>query len=398
MYGLHARTLGVLEGLLTCVPLRDTGRRVPTSLMKMGKGAVTGRGRTGAARGALHRLRVRVNIRTRLRNWPGSRHLGENRYLAWRAKYAQDRSAAPLGPVWQLLGHRAVRVPQERRGLWDYVRELLSYGHRAGPPAEQSADPPIVVCAVYRLRNAIWINHVLRRVGQPADVRLWALDDLAPTLANVTVGKGPGGKFDLLNRCLEARDIHPSSYVFLVDDDFAILDGTLADFVKVMEAASLGIAQPAHGWSSWVSYKVTKRRFLSRVRRTEFIEIGPAFAISPEWRQKVVPFRSDTGMGWSIQVDLYTLIRRGCPVGVIDLWRILHLVPMGGAYNPPEEANRMWRYADEVGVSRRELEDSARTVGRWFRWQAAPPWREGVVLANLSRGDRCPQQIDYFEQ
>ncbi|MHB1845943.1 MAG: hypothetical protein ACYCWW_14045 [Deltaproteobacteria bacterium] len=218
------------------------------------------------------------------------------------------------------------------------------------------------------------MEHLLRRAGVAVDVRLWALDEAPPELAAWTVGVGRGGKFDLLNRCMAARPMDESAYVLLLDDDFVFLDGTFTRLVQHAEAASLGIAQPAHAWSSFVSHDITKRRRLTKVRRTEFVEIGPAFAVAPAWRDRVLPFRANAGMGWSIQLDLYELVRSGCTVGIVDATRILHLARMGADYHPPAEVERMRALAAEVGLELDDLDASMRTIDRWFRWRPTPPW------------------------
>lgn len=313
--------------------------------------------------------------------------------------------SCPSGSSWASLAIRArvnlrVRtrlrnVCEGRRRGW-IVRRTVRRDLAASSAEDSRLRAPITICAVYRRRNVRWIERLLIHAGHTVDVRLWALDEIAPTLADKTVGSGAGGKFDLINNLLSVRTIEPESFVFVVDDDFLLIDGTLADVVAEMVAASFDLAQPGHAWSSHLSHDVTRSRLGLRAHKTEFVEIGPAFVIAPDWRERVLPFRPGVGMGWAVQIDFYELARHGCSMGVLDRCRVLHLGPVGREYDVPEEAARLRRRAEEVGVGHQEFWASVRMAERWYRWQSRPPWTAGLQRQKTSEGPR-PKHLGAYD-
>lgn len=222
---------------------------------------------------------------------------------------------------------------------------------------------PFAFYSVYRRRNAATLKPLLDEAH--GTVALWALDEPAPELADVTLGSGPGTKFDLLNRMIEAAPPAGRWAVFS-DDDYLLERGSLTQFVSLAEAGGFSLAQPSHVPDSHWSHHVTVTQPRSTARRTQFVEIGPVFAVNP--KAGVLPFPHDAGMGWGL--DFQWSRTPGLILGVIDHVRIRHLEPVGQAYDLAAEQASQTVTEDEQMVR-----DAERVGKPWRPWQASAPWQ-----------------------
>jgi hypothetical protein len=227
--------------------------------------------------------------------------------------------------------------------------------------------------AVYRRRNA----SVLTQLLDPAittgwTVGLWALDEPDPSLESATVGSGAGTKFELVNRLLEARPPGAEQHVVVADDDALFVRGTIVSFLEMSVAAEFDLAQAAHIWWSNISHRITWKRPLSRARLTTFVEIGPIFAVAPAWRERIVPFPRDVGMGWGLELDWMDLRGDGCSLGIVDATSIRHLSRFATAYAPDAEIAKLTQRLGERGAP--GWKGLRRTLATWRPWQKRPPW------------------------
>lgn len=239
--------------------------------------------------------------------------------------------------------------------------------------ANAARHPKATMIAVYRQRNVTNVERVLSEVDQGAtDIRLWALDEAAPSLARWTFSAGPGQKFALLNRLIEANPIEAGALLVAFDDDFHFSSGNVQALLNWVVRAGLDLAQPAHASGSHSSHRITVRRFLSLVRLTTFVEIGPLFVVSPRAYRATVPFPEDFGMGWGLDLAWSDLIHDGLRLGVIDATSIRHLGRPGVAYDDAEERERVkGMLSDRQLTTVREMQQ---TVAVWRPWQMEPPW------------------------
>lgn len=235
----------------------------------------------------------------------------------------------------------------------------------------------LVLC-VYRARNAAVVARLVRQASAAgAEVRLWALDRSAPALAAWTVGCGAGTKFDLVNRLLAAAPVADEAYVVVVDDDVRL--PSLRAFLGVVRRAAFDLAMPAHArHRSHLSHRVTRRARWSVARRTEFVEIGPLFVVSPAWREAVLPFPDDVGMGWGLEADWYALHRRGARLGIVDAVPMRHLAPVATSYEQTEERAQLARRLAAAGLG--GFHEIQGTLATWRPWQPRPPWSERADL------------------
>lgn len=231
-----------------------------------------------------------------------------------------------------------------------------------------------VVLCVYRAKNARVVRRLVRSaLRSDATVRLWALDETEPSLSTWTVGSGPGGKFELANRLLAAAPVPDGAYVVVTDDDVTLALG-MGWFLRLVRRAALDVAMPAHRKHlSNLSHQATLRASWSLARLTQFVEIGPVFAVSPRIRDRVLPFPDDAGMGWGLEADWYVLQRdEGARLGIVDGAPMRHLTPVATSYPQGVERERMAERIRRAGLG--GLHEIQTTVATWRPWQRTPPW------------------------
>jgi hypothetical protein len=207
-------------------------------------------------------------------------------------------------------------------------------------------------------------------------VGLWALDVVDDTLSPFTVGSGSGPKLSLLNETL-ARTDADEGWIVVSDDDVVFTRGDLPAFVAFCRHAGFDLAQPARSDDNSthefnVAHPITRARRLSKARATTFVEIGPLFAIGPRWRDRIVPFPGERGMGWGLELDWFDLQRDGCRLGIVDSIRVEHVGTPGADYDFELEADLMHRELAERGFA--GWDDVERVLAVWRPWQRVPPW------------------------
>jgi hypothetical protein len=155
------------------------------------------------------------------------------------------------------------------------------------------------------------------------------------TRHNVSVAiveMSPIGKFDNINLAIAGRDLSSYDWILVVDDDIDLPDGFLDLLLYFAHKYELKLAQPAHRFLSFASFKVTERRWASLARSTGFVEIGPVSLIHSDTFRDLVPFPS---LRWSWGLDVLWAQRakdHDWTIGVIDATPIRHLRPVGGSY------------------------------------------------------------------
>lgn len=235
---------------------------------------------------------------------------------------------------------------------------------RAGAAAPAGNGPPTVLVAVYRQRNTEVLEALLRQTSPGTDVRLWALDEIEPALADATLGSGAGSKFTLLNKLLTARTTPDDAFVVVADDDVCFAVGDLAACLAEAARYDLDLFQPSHAWSSIFTYPLLLHRPRLAARRTTFVECGPLFVVGPRHRSALLPLPEDLGMGWGIEAEWFALARnQGVRLGVIDSCRIVHVNPVGVGYD--RAATKRMLEVQLDGVGRRSVYELQTEVSRW---------------------------------
>jgi hypothetical protein len=233
-------------------------------------------------------------------------------------------------------------------------------------------DPPVLLLMVYRAKNSQLVKALLRQVNSNADVRLWALDEIAPELANQTIGSGPGSRFANLNKLYNAKPIEEGSWVVLADDDVFFVRGSLTRIFSIMKQAGLSLAQPSQsilGW--WTSQFNVSRPFLI-ARDSNYVEQGPLLVADPVFAKLILPLPDENDMGWGIEAEWYRAKEGRYRIGVIDDCRVVHCARAGATYPSGPEMRSMNERLRKAGID--SLYQLQSVNGYWWKWQPTPPW------------------------
>lgn len=228
---------------------------------------------------------------------------------------------------------------------------------------------------VGRQRGAPLIRAVARQFAV-RDLRVWALDGDLEGLEESTVGGGPGLKFDLLNRLLQLRPVPSDHWVAVVDDDVVLTRGSGQDLIRVGDRSGFDLFQPAHSLASIRSHDFVVARPFVRADLVSFVEIGPLFVISPEGRDRFLPFPDDIGMGYGLELEWWRLARHGARLGLVSECRMVHCSPVAQTYSSAEEETRLALALAEEGFDR--VQQLHVILLTWWRWLSRPPWAAGA--------------------
>jgi hypothetical protein len=135
-----------------------------------------------------------------------------------------------------------------------------------------------------------------------------------------------GGKFQNLNAVLDAAGVDTEGFdwTLVVDDDVLLPERFTDRMLGVCEALELALAQPAQTLASHAAWTVTRRRPFALARRTEFVEIGPLFAMRRDVAPELAPF-PELRFGWCLDLHWAALARaRGWRLGVVDALPVRH--------------------------------------------------------------------------
>lgn len=133
--------------------------------------------------------------------------------------------------------------------------------------------------------------------------------------------------------------------------------GSRHDMIAIAARADLALAQPAHGFASHATYSITRRRFGSLARRTDFVEIGPLTLVRADLFAELVPFPPSR---WCYGIDLLwseVARRRGKRIGIVDATPVRHLRPVAASYDMgvAREEGRALLVEHGITINRAEL-------------------------------------------
>ncbi len=181
-----------------------------------------------------------------------------------------------------------------------------------------------------------------------------------------TCAPAGAGKFENLNRLLDAHPAAGHDWLVVIDDDVELPRGFLDRMLFLCERFALDLAQPAHRHNSHAAWQVTRRRAASIVRETPFVEIGPVTAFARSTFSTLLPFPS-LRMGWGLDLHWAALAReRGWRCGVLDALAIGHrAAPAAGAYSREAAVTEARAFlAEHAYVSAREAQRTLATHRR----------------------------------
>jgi hypothetical protein len=253
---------------------------------------------------------------------------------------------------------------------------LLSRASSAPEPIDSDLekDTPVLLLVVYRAKNSQYVKALLRQVSSNADIRLWALDEVAPELANQTIGSGPGSRFSNLNQLYGAKTIAEGSWVVLADDDVLFVRGSLSRTISIMKQAGLSLAQPTQSILGWWSRPFNIARPFLVARDSNYVEQGPLLVADPVFAKVILPLPVEDDMGWGIEAEWYRAKQGRYRLGLIDDCRVVHCARAGARYSHGPEMNGMNERFRKAGVDSQNQLQSVN--GYWWKWQRRPSWGE----------------------
>ena len=185
---------------------------------------------------------------------------------------------------------------------WEVVRPALFRLNRLTVAARPIPRSNVRVSAysVWRLKNRDIMQDFVADLGPETAIHLHCLDTPPADgeLAELTDSDGPGDRIPLLASLMADHPPRPGDWVLLFDDDAYFRPGDWSSFVAVAEQAGFDICQPSHDQASHFSHPMTRARFFSLARRTDFVEVGPIVLLSPAAARACLPFPADVVMGW----------------------------------------------------------------------------------------------------
>lgn len=216
---------------------------------------------------------------------------------------------------------------------------------------------------VYRERNAELVRRLVVGLPAGAEVRLWSLDDVPSALAGATIGRGPGTRFELLNRLIASIPLAArKDALVLCDDDVRFVAGDVRRLVALGRSLGLDVFQPAHARTSFMSLStaaLVRKRPLVLGRSTTFVEQGPVLVLDAGAQQALLPLPEDVGMAWGIEVRW----ARQAPqlrFGIVDATPIRHMAPPAAGYDTTAEIQRLEAELLASGVT--SLDDVQQTL------------------------------------
>jgi hypothetical protein len=217
-----------------------------------------------------------------------------------------------------------------KRGAAELAFDVLAAAARTTPRTDRlaSAQAPrrVLVAGVYRPGSLLpGALAALRSQRHAVRLALGAMDRPEPALAEHTLAAGlAGGKFENLNRVLAGVGDAGFDWILVVDDDVRLPPRFLDRFVALCERFGLDLAQPAQSQRSHSAWKVTRRRPLSLVRETRFVEIGPLTAFGERAAAALLPF-PELRFGWGLDLHWAALAaQRDWRLGVVDALPVRH--------------------------------------------------------------------------
>ena len=238
-------------------------------------------------------------------------------------------------------------------------------------------EPPIMTNAVayslvgvYRRRNS---ENIVALNPPAGSTYLWALDEIAPELSEMTVGVGPGNRFELVNRLLKIRAEH-DDWLVVVDDDVQMTRGNLSSAVAIAELADFDLCGISHSRWSYLNWSCTLHQYHSIARLMHYVEQGPCVILSPGAQLRLIPFPEDLGMGWGI--EFLWAEHKELRLGILDAVHLRHLNPVErSSYDVDAE----WAQASLLQSTSKfaRFSEIQQTIETWKYGQTGPPWHIG---------------------
>jgi hypothetical protein len=263
------------------------------------------------------------------------------------------------------IARRAGRAP----ATWFQRIEPASWVPLPNGPAGQG----VALVCVYRQANAPIVRALLAQLPGDAEIRLWALDDPVDEFASLTVGHGPGGRLELLNRLVAGLTSDPE-FLILADDDLTVVVGDLGRLIEAGSMFEFDVFQPAHAVGSASAFDFTRKRLVQFARQSRFVEQGPVVVLSRRGRASLLPLPGELGMGWGVEARWSEVARADeLRLGIVDAVAVRHYRgthPRG--YDPVQQLQQLDSEVRAAGLTDlRDLHETVRSYGPIDAWRMA---------------------------
>jgi hypothetical protein len=231
----------------------------------------------------------------------------------------------------------------------------------------------VVVVGIYRDAEPIAsVVDELRASRHDVSFRLGAMAEAPERLREQTaLSSMRGGKFQNLNALTEG--LETPDWLVIVDDDVTVPGGFLDAAIELCERLDLALAQPAQTRHSNANWNLTKQRFLTVARQTDFVEVGPVTLVRADAQRLLLPFPSDLRYGWGLDFHWAHIMKdAGLRLGILDALAVVHAsrkVASTYSWDAAQEEGRAYlatvphvptTVAEGVGVARHRLVPRAR--------------------------------------
>jgi hypothetical protein len=243
--------------------------------------------------------------------------------------------------------------------LADVALDLLLAGQRRALQSAAEAWPPrrrVLVLSIFRAGAPNLVEEARAELSRSRhEVQFEARE------------VGGRGKFENLNLMYDAAHSGVHDWLLTLDDDVRLPSGFLDTFLFLIERFGLSIAQPAHRRYSHAAWRVTRRRALSLVRETAFVEIGPAVAFHARTFSTLLPF-PPLKTGWGLDSNWSAVAaQREWRIGVVDATPVEHVMrPVAASYDRIDAVAEAREFlAGRPYVTRQQAARTLLTHRRW---------------------------------
>jgi hypothetical protein len=230
---------------------------------------------------------------------------------------------------------------------------------RRTPKNRQSSSrvvgrPRVLVIGIYMAEEANYIEELVGvfsgAAGVDVEQRWVCMKGTAPNtaIAAVTVRElhARAPKWPIVNELISAEDVRGFDYVVVCDDDVLLAKDFVDRFIAEQQSVDFALAQPARTWRSYTDHPIVRRRLFTRARETNFVEIGPVVSFRRDFLRLVLPFNSESPMGWGYDLTWPVVASdQGFAIGIIDGVPVDHSLRRSSAfYDWREQRNLMAAY------------------------------------------------------
>ena len=191
----------------------------------------------------------------------------------------------------------------------------------------------ILVAGIYladQANNIREIVNVLSKSSHYNVIQKWAAiakNEIENDLKQFTVLKlqEKTPKFKILNLILSGEDLSKYAFLLIVDDDIALPDDFVDNYLTAVQKYDFALAQPARTHDSYIDHAIVEQVDGLAARKTRFVEIGPLFSIRKDLYKFILPFDENAGMGWGLDFIWPSVIEDvGLNMGIVDAFPIEH--------------------------------------------------------------------------